>query len=112
MWLLKFIRQKNLILEGFISRGDERTGDLIELAFKKGVKLDDYRDNFNLWTEAMNELGIIPEEYLGERDLEAELPWDIVDVGVSKEFFKRELKKSEKKLLFHMTAEKGVWAAE
>ena len=98
---LKIHPPKKSYLEGFISRGDERTGDLIELAFKKGVKLDDYRDNFNLWTEAMNELGITPEEYLGERDLEAELPWDIVDVGVSKEFFKRELKKSEEAALSH-----------
>ena len=98
---LKIHPPKKSYLEGFISRGDERTGDLIELAFKKGVKLDDYRDNFNLWMEAMAELGITPEEYLGERDIEAELPWDIIDVGVSKEFFKRELKKSEEAALSH-----------
>ena len=98
---LKIHPPKKSYLEGFISRGDERTGDLIELAFKKGVKLDDYRDNFNLWMEAMAELGITPEEYLGERDIDAELPWDIIDVGVSKEFFKRELKKSEEAALSH-----------
>lgn len=98
---LKIHPPKKSYLEGFISRGDEKTGELIELAFRKGVKLDDYRDNFNIWMEAVDELGIKHETYLGERDMEAELPWDIVDVGVTKEFFKRELKKSEEASLSH-----------
>lgn len=86
---------KKSYLEGFLSRGDERTADLIEKAYELGAKLDDYRDNFNIWKEAMKSLGIEENDYLRERDLEEDLPWDIVEVGVSKEFFKRELKKSE-----------------
>ncbi|WP_297598106.1 TIGR03960 family B12-binding radical SAM protein [uncultured Cetobacterium sp.] len=90
---------KKSYLEGFLSRGDEITGELIELAFVKGAKLDDYRDNFEVWQEAMSDLGITEERYLGARDLDAPLPWDIVDIGVSKEFLIRELKKSEEQAL-------------
>ncbi|MEG1100065.1 MAG: TIGR03960 family B12-binding radical SAM protein [Cetobacterium sp.] len=90
---------KKSYLEGFLSRGDELTGKLIELAFVKGAKLDDYRDNFEVWQEAMADLGITEERYLGARDLDAPLPWDIVDIGVSKEFLIRELKKSEEQAL-------------
>ena len=83
------------------SRGDERTGDLIELAFKKGVKLDDYRDNYNLWISALEELGMKVEDYLGTRDFDEKLPWDIIDIGVSKEFLKREYDKAEMASLSH-----------
>lgn len=90
---------KKSYLEGFLSRGDERTAALIEKAFEMGAKLDDYRDNFNIWQGAMNALGIEENDYLRERDLDEILPWDIVEVGVSKEFLKRELKKSEEAAL-------------
>lgn len=98
---LKIHPPKKSLLEGLISRGDERTGDLIELAFKKGVKLDDYRDNYNLWMEALSELGMDVNYYLGERDFDATLPWDIIDIGVSKEFLKREYHLAEKQSLSH-----------
>ncbi|MGL5963183.1 MAG: TIGR03960 family B12-binding radical SAM protein, partial [Fusobacteriaceae bacterium] len=92
---LKIHSMKKSYLEGLISRGDEKTGELIELAWKKGAKLDDYRDNYTIWEEAMKDLGIDGNYYLGTRDIEGDLPWDIVKIGVNKEFLKRELKKSE-----------------
>lgn len=90
---------KKSYLEGFLSRGDERTADLIETAFKIGAKLDDYKDNFSIWKEAMEELNISEKDYLGARQLDATLPWDIVDTGVTKEFYIRELEKSEQQAL-------------
>ena len=45
----------------------EKIGDLVELAWRKGAKLDDYRDNFSIWEEAMVELGIDSKKYIGER---------------------------------------------
>lgn len=86
---------KKSYLEGLLSRGDERTADLIEVAFKKGAKLDDYRDNFDIWQSALKELNIDEEEYLGARELDRKFAWNIIDIGVSDEFLKRELKKSE-----------------
>lgn len=98
---LKIHPPKKSLLEGLISRGDSKTGDLIELAFKKGVKLDDYRDNYNLWMEALNELGLSVDYYLGERSFDETLPWDIIDIGVSKEFLRREYERAKAQTLSH-----------
>lgn len=92
---LKIHDMKKSYLEGFLSRGDEKISDLIELAWKNGAKLDDYKDNFNIWKNAIEELGMEENEYLKPRDMEKELPWDIVDISVDKEFLKKELKKAE-----------------
>ena len=90
---------KKSYLEGMISRGDEKTGELIKLAYEKGAKLDDYRDNFEIWKEAMEELNISEKTYLGEKKLDEILPWEIIEIGVTKEFLIKELKKSEEQAL-------------
>lgn len=92
---LRIHDMKKSYLEGFMSRGDERTGDLIELAWKGGAKLDDYKDNFNIWKRAIEELGIKEENYLQKRDIDQDLPWDMVEISVDKEFLKKELKQAE-----------------
>lgn len=92
---LKIHGTKKSFLEGVVSRGDNRIGDLIELAWKKGAKLDDYRDNFSIWESAMKELNINPTLYTGERNLDDTLPWDMVKIGVTKEFLKKEFEKAK-----------------
>ena len=92
---LRIHDMKKSYLEGFLSRGDERIGELVELAWRGGAKLDDYKDNFNIWKRAMEELGMDENEYLRARDMNEELPWDIVEISVDKEFLKRELKQAE-----------------
>lgn len=96
---LKIHDKKKSFLEGNISRGDERTSDLIELAFKYGAKLDDYRDNSEIWFKALSELNFNEDEYLKARDLDATLPWDFVDTGVDKSFLLREYNKAQNVLL-------------
>lgn len=90
---------KKSYLEGLISRGNEKTGELIETAFKNGAKLDDFKDNFDIWMNAMEEVGITEKETLGSRNMEEDMPWDVVDTGISKEFYLRELKKAEEEAL-------------
>lgn len=92
---LKIHDMKKSYLEGFISRGDEKTGELIELAWKNGAKLDDYKDNFHIWKKAIEELGIGDNEYLRKRELDEVLPWDFVDTSVDKRFLLKELEKAE-----------------
>lgn len=96
---LKIHDPKKSYLEGFLSRGDEKIADLVELAFRKGVKLDDYRDNYDLWKSAMEDLGIEEEKYLGARNPEEEFPWDFVDTGVHKSFLWEEWKNAEAEAL-------------
>lgn len=92
---LKIHDMKKSYLEGFISRGDEKTGELIEIAWKNGAKLDDYKDNFHIWKKAIEELGIGDNEYLRKRELDEVLPWDFVDTSVDKRFLLKELEKAE-----------------
>lgn len=96
---LKIHDPKKSYLEGFLSRGDNKMADVVELAFRKGVKLDDYRDNFVLWKEAMEEVGIHEEEYLGARKLEEDFPWDFVDTGVHKSFLVEEWNRAKEEAL-------------
>lgn len=98
---LKIHDMEGSFLEGVISRGDEKIGDLIELAFKKGAKFDGWREYFNLarWVESMKELGIDPLKYTGERDLDMKLPWDFIDTGISKRFYLAELERAEREAL-------------
>ncbi len=80
-------------LEAVTARGDRRLGPVIEEAAKNGAKLDGWDEYFNyaVWVDAFKKCGVDPAFYTtrgyGEDEL---LPWDIVDVGVSKSFLLRE----------------------
>ncbi len=85
-------------LEGVFARGDRRLIDVIIRAVKNGCRFDGWNDHFKYdkWMQSFEECDINPDFYLRERDLEEVLPWDHIDVGVTKEFFKREFEKSQK----------------
>ena len=57
--------------------------------------MDDYKNNIDIWMRAIEELNIGENEYLREREMEKELPWDFVDIGVDKEFLVKELQKAK-----------------
>jgi len=79
-------------LEGVFSRGDRRLGPVIVSAFRKGCRFDGWDEHFKfpLWEEAFRECNVDPQEYLKERSLDDILPWDFLDLGVSKEHLKAE----------------------
>lgn len=82
---------KTSVLEGHISRGGRKMGQVLELAYKKGAFLDAWDEHFNegIWREAFLEEAM---DFDGEISfpLEEVLPWDHIDVGVKKEFLKKE----------------------
>jgi radical SAM family uncharacterized protein/radical SAM-linked protein len=84
------------LLEGLFSRGDEKTGALLETAYQKGCRFDGWGEilRFDLWQEAIKETGIDPEYYLRERCTTEILPWDNIDCGVSREFLIQERNRS------------------
>ncbi|MGM0508821.1 MAG: TIGR03960 family B12-binding radical SAM protein, partial [Fusobacteriota bacterium] len=94
---LKIHDRETSYLEGFLSRGDEKIGDLIKKAWENGAKFDGWREHFDFkaWTDALDELGLKEEDYLGKKDISEELPWDKIDCGVSKEYLKKELEKAK-----------------
>ena len=84
-------------LEAVFARGDRRLNDVIIKAHEKGCKFDGWQEYFDFekWMEAFNEIGVEPEFYAyRNRSYDEILPWDHIDVGVSKEYLIREREKS------------------
>ena len=88
---IKFGRHQphETLLEGLVSRADRRAGDLRELAFRKGCRFDAWGEHlrFDLWMEAVDELGYDMAAQLRERDPSERLPWDHIDVLIDKDWF-------------------------
>ena len=84
-------------LEAVFARGDRRLGPVIEEAVRSGARLDGWDEYFryDLWLEAFAKCGVDPDFYTirgyGEEEL---LPWDMMDVGVSKAFLRRERRRA------------------
>ena len=80
-------------LEAVMARGDRRLGAVIEKAVLNGARLDGWDEHFSyeIWMNAFEACGIDPDFYTirGYADNEV-LPWDTIDVGVSKAFLMKE----------------------
>ncbi len=83
---LSFHNRFMSFLEGVFSRGDRRLSEVVFCAFKKGARFDGWDEHFefNKWIEAFKECNIDPDFYIRERGIDEILPWDFLDVGVSK----------------------------
>ncbi len=87
------------ILEGVISRGDERVGDIILKAYNQGARLDAWEEHLDrdMWRTILESESWDPISLATrKRSQEEELPWDSVDMGVRKSYTKAEERKSEK----------------
>lgn len=80
-------------LEAVFSRGDRRLGKLIEAAYRNGSYLDAWREHFNrqIWLDSAEEAGIYLEEYAEKTYTpDDETPWNMLNVGVKKDWLWRE----------------------
>ena len=84
-------------LEAVMARGDRRVGPVLEEAVRRGARLDGWDEYFDyqLWLDAFHACGLDPDFYTvrgyGEDEL---LPWDHIDVGVTKKFLLLERKRA------------------
>lgn len=85
------------VLEGVFARGDRRLSAVLLKASEKGIRLDGWSEVFDYdkWMEAFEECGVDPMFYTRARSFDEILPWDMIDVGVSKNFLISEAKKAE-----------------
>ncbi len=89
-------------LEAVFARGDRRLGPVIEAAVENGARLDGWDEYFDYgkWLDAFEKCGVDVDYYttrgFGEEEL---LPWDVIDVGVSKKFLLRERKRAYENLV-------------
>ena len=77
------------LIEAVLARGDRRLCDVIYKAWEKGCKFDGWDEYFNYekWIEAFDECGLDPAFYANrKREYNEILPWDHIDIGVSKKF--------------------------
>ena len=84
-------------LEAVTARGDRRLAPVLVEAMKNGAKLDGWDEYFNYqaWLDAFETCGLDPDFYtvrgFGEDEV---LPWDTIDVGVTKKFLLKERKQA------------------
>ena len=89
-------------LEAVFARGDRQLGPVIEVAVENGARLDGWDEYFDYgkWLDAFEKCGVDVDYYttrgFGEEEL---LPWDAIDVGVSKKFLLRERKRAYENLV-------------
>jgi len=84
-------------LEAVFARGDRRLGKVIERAVELGAKMDGWDEYFryDLWLDAFRDCNIDPDFYTVRGYAEDEmLPWDHIDVGVTKRFLRMERKRA------------------
>ncbi|MBA2879951.1 radical SAM family uncharacterized protein/radical SAM-linked protein [Desulfosalsimonas propionicica] len=83
-------------LEGVFARGDRRLAPVLAAAYQRGCRFDGWTDSFDkaAWDETFTAQGVDPEVYLQPVDLDAPLPWDHIDTGVSRDFLAAEHQKA------------------
>lgn len=106
--LVSNIRNKNItfdyhdpktsLLEAVFAKGDRKLSKVLELALKEGCKFDGWMEHFDFdrWMSVFKKANIDPAFYANRRqEYDEVLPWDHIDVGVSKQFLIRENENSK-----------------
>jgi hypothetical protein len=90
-------------LEAIFSRGDRRLGQIIESAWRKGARFDEWSDHFREehWNNSFRDCDLDPEQFLPALPTEAALIWDHIDSRVNKEFLLKDLKKGLASRFWH-----------
>lgn len=87
------------IMEGIFARGDRKLAPAILQAYQAGCIFDAWHEMFHqeLWNQAFADNHIDTEFYTSrEREVDEILPWDFIDIGVSKRFFIKEWERAKR----------------
>jgi radical SAM superfamily enzyme YgiQ (UPF0313 family) len=85
------------LLEGVLTRGDRRVGLAMEEAWRRGARMDGWRECFQpqLWWQTFADLGIDTAFYSQRaRPTDEVLPWDHVNVKKGREYLEKEQNRS------------------
>jgi radical SAM family uncharacterized protein/radical SAM-linked protein len=93
---IKFQNVRMSFVEGVLSRGDRRLGEVILEAFRAGERFSSWDEifDFDKWEGAWTKCGVDPSRFLSPDRSPAALPWDFIDLRVEKRFLGRELEKA------------------
>lgn len=83
-------------LEAILARGDRKVSKVILNAYKKGCVYDSWGEFFSIekWNDAFIEENVEKRAYTAEIDENTLLPWDFIDVGITKKFLLKERRAS------------------
>ncbi len=85
------------LLEGILTRGDRRVAPALEEAWRRGARLDAWREHFRpeLWWQTFDDLGIdVPFYSQRARPLDEVLPWDHIAVKKGRDYLAKEHERS------------------
>ncbi len=85
-------------LEAVLCRGDKNTSFVIEKAYQNGAKFDAWREffDYSIWINAAKEINYDWYKPIKGFHPDDNLPWDNIQIGVSKDFLKKEYFNAEK----------------
>jgi radical SAM family uncharacterized protein len=89
---------KQSIIEALLARGDRKLGSVIFEVWRSGAKFEGWSEHFqyDLWAAAMENAGLDFAFYTArQREYDETLPWEHIDVGITKEFLIREMENSK-----------------
>lgn len=89
---------KTSFLEGVFARGDRRLSKVLAHSINAGCKFDGWAEHFDYqrWMKVFDDCQVDPSFYANRRRSYDEiLPWDHIDVGVTKDFLIRENEKAK-----------------
>ncbi len=83
-------------IEGVLARGDRRLAPVVLAAWKAGARLEGWSEHFHeeIWLRALAENGLAPEQFTKGYGLDAPLPWDHIDKGVTTRFLQDEYRRA------------------
>lgn len=90
------------VLEGLLARGDRRVGETILAAYQNGALYDAWSETFHYeyWEKAFSQTNLDLAFYTTrERDVNELLPWDFIDIGVTKKFLQREWERAKQEVV-------------
>jgi radical SAM family uncharacterized protein len=101
MWRRRKIQSVNIkctgietsLLEGILTRGDRRVAGALELAWRRGARLDSWFENLkpDLWWQAVTDCGLVADDVLHQPfEIGSRLPWDHLNVKKGRQFLEKE----------------------
>jgi radical SAM superfamily enzyme YgiQ (UPF0313 family) len=81
------------LLEGLLSRGDRRIAEVVELAWRRGARLDSWTEHLRpqIWWQAVADCGLNVEDIVHRpSEIGDRLPWDHINVKKGRTYLEKE----------------------